>query len=295
MYSYKLNRLAKNTIEIVVDVPKNTIEEKYKTAFSNLLQNLQVQGFRKGKVPAKIAEKHIKKEKIYEELIRIYFPQIYEDIIRKESLKPIISPKIELVNAKEMEDWQIKISVAEKPTITLGEYKDIVKKIKAEQKKSDIWTPGQQSLTDQTQQISEKEKARRQQELLNQILSAILKSVKCEISDLVIDEELNHRLSNLLTDIQKIGLNVDSYLKSKNLTQEQLKKQYKEEIEQTYKLEFILSELADKENIKVEQSDLDKLFASISDPKEKELAKSNSYFYASVLRKQKTIDYLLSI
>ena len=56
MYSYKLNRLAKNTIEIVVDVPKNTIEEKYKTAFSNLLQNLQVQGFRKGKVPAKIAE-----------------------------------------------------------------------------------------------------------------------------------------------------------------------------------------------------------------------------------------------
>ena len=295
MYSYKLNRLAKNTIEIVVDVPKNTIEEKYKTAFSNLLQNLQVQGFRKGKVPAKIAEKHIKKEKIYEELIRIYFPQIYEDIIRKESLKPIISPKIELVNAKEMEDWQIKISVAEKPTITLGEYKDIVKKIKAEQKKSDIWTPGQQSLTDQTQQISEKEKARRQQELLNQILSAILKSVKCEISDLVIDEELNHRLSNLLTDIQKIGLNVDSYLKSKNLTQEQLKKQYKEEIEQTYKLEFILSELADKENIKVEQSDLDKLFASISDPKEKELAKSNSYFYASVLRKQKTLDYLLSI
>ncbi|OGK22268.1 hypothetical protein A3C98_00035 [Candidatus Roizmanbacteria bacterium RIFCSPHIGHO2_02_FULL_37_15] len=295
MYSYKLNRLAKNTIEIVVDVPKNTIEEKYKTAFSNLLQNLQVQGFRKGKVPAKIAEKHIKKEKIYEELIRIYFPQIYEDIIRKESLKPIISPKIELVNAKEMEDWQIKISVAEKPTITLGEYKDIVKKIKAEQKKSDIWTPGQQSLTDQTQQISEKEKARRQQELLNQILSAILKSVKCEISDLVIDEELNHRLSNLLTDIQKIGLNVDSYLKSKNLTQEQLKKQYKEEIEQTYKLEFILSELADKESIKVEQSDLDKLFASISDPKEKELAKSNSYFYASVLRKQKTIDYLLSI
>ena len=165
-------------------------------------------------------------------------------------------------------------------------------KSKAEQKKSDIWVPGKQG---EKQEVSEKEKVKKQQELLNAILNVVLKETKCEISELIIEEELNQRLSNLLTEIQKIGLTVETYLKSKNLTQEELKKRYRNEIEQTYKLEFVLAELADKENIKVENSDIEKLLLSINDPKERETARANSYFYASVLRKQKTLDFLLSI
>ena len=292
MYNYKLTRLPKNTIEIIVDIVKETVSKEYEAAFARLLLNYEQPGFRKGKVPAKIAEKQIKKETVYEELIRKTVPEIYQDIIKKESLKPVISPKIELIKAKENEDWQIKISLAEKPLIDLGNYKDALIKTKSEQKKDEIWVPGKQS---QKEELSEQEKSKRQQELLNKLLSKLLDSSKCEISDLIIEEELNQRLSNLLNDIQKIGLTVESYLKSKNLTQEKLRENYKAEIEQTYKLEFLLGEIADKENIKVETSDLEKIFASISDLKEKEAAKANSYFYASVLRKQKTLDYLLNL
>ena len=292
MYTHKLNRLPKNTVEILVTIPKSSIEQEYKTAFAKLLQNFELAGFRKGKVPPNIAEKHIKKEAVYEEMIKSLIPNIYSEIVKKEDLKPVIQPKIELLNAKENEDWQIKITFAEKPKIELGNYRESIKKVKTDQKKSEIWTPGKQ---DQKQEVSEKEKSKKQQELLNAILSAILKETKCEISDLIIEEELNHRLSYLLSEIQKIGLTVESYLKSKNLTQEQLKKKYKDEIEQTYKLEFILAELADRENIKVENHDLEKLFSAIVDIKERDAARANSYFYASVLRKQKTLDYLLSI
>ena len=69
----------------------------------------------------------------------------------------------------------------------------------------------------------------------------------------------------------------------------------KKEIEDTYKLEFILSEIADKENIKVEKEDLDKLFTNIKEEKERKAAEANSYFYASILRKQKTLDFLISL
>jgi len=102
-------------------------------------------------------------------------------------------------------------------------------------------------------------------------------------------------LTRLLDDIQKIGLTVDNYLKSKKLTMEQLKASYRKEIEDTYKLEFILSEIADRENISVEKEDLDKLFSNIKEEKERKAAEANSYFYASILRKQKTLDYLLSL
>lgn len=292
MYSYKLNKLPKNTIEISVEINKETIKKEYQTAFLNLLRNLELPGFRKGNVPEKVGEKHIKKESVYQEVIRTLLVKIYSEIIEKEGLKPVISPKIELVKAKEDEDWQIKITVAEKPEVDLGNYKEIIKKLKAEKKKSDIWIPGK-STPDKN--LPDKEKSKKRQQLLNSILDSVFKAAKLEISDLIIEEELNQRLSALLNDIQKIGLTVEAYLKSKNLTQESLKSNLRNEIEQTYKLEFILSAIADKENIKVENDDLEKLFSSITDPKEQESAKANSYFYASVLRKQKTLDYLLDL
>ena len=127
------------------------------------------------------------------------------------------------------------------------------------------------------------------------MLTALLNEAKIEVSDLVIEEEINHRLTHLFDEIQKIGLTTENYLKSKNLTMESLKAQFKMETEDTYKLEFILAEIADKENLKVEQADLDKLFVNIKNEKERKMAVQNSYYYATILRKQKTLDYLISL
>jgi trigger factor len=287
MYSYKKNLLPKNTVELIVDIPKEEIKNAYQKAFLSLQKELTLPGFRKGSVPKELAEKNIKKEKVYEKLIADLIPKIYEEIIKKENLTPLSLPKIELLKAKEEEDWQIKITLAQKPTVDLKNLKPIIQKIKAEQKKEDIWVPGKTQEEKENQEV-------KNQKLLNLILNALLKEIPCEISDLLIEEELNHRLTSLLDDIKKIGLTVDAYLKSKNLTVEQLKEQYRKEIEETYKLEFILLAIADNENITVEKQDLEKIFVNLS-PEERKKAKENSYFYASILRKQKTLDFLINL
>ncbi len=287
MYHYTLKKLPKNVAEILIDIEKATIADEYKKAFEKIRTNTTVAGFRPGKAPADVAQKHIAKDRIYQELIRSMLPSIYEEIVKKESFIPIVDPKIELVKAKEDEDWQIKITVAGKPPVDLNSYKDFIKEYKAKNKKADIWVPGKNEKP--------KEEAQDKQKDLNEILSVLLKQTKVEIADMIIDEEVNRRLARLVDDIQKIGLTVDAYLKSKNLTLEQLKEGYKKEIMETYKLEFVLAEIADKEGIKVEKEDLDKLFANIKDEREKTLAQENSYFYASILRKQKTIDFLLGL
>jgi len=290
MYTYKKNPLPKNLVEILVNIPKADIKDAYQKAFSLLQKNLVVSGFRKGTVPKEIAEKNIKKEAVYEELIASLLPKIYGEIVKKENLAPIVSPKVELLKANENEDWQVKIVIALKPKITLNDnYKKLVKEIKANQKKDEIWVPGKEQKNDPRENEAKKQK------LLNQILDGLLKNINCEIADLVIEEELNQRLANLFDEIKKIGLTVDTYLKSKNLTVDQLKIQYRKEIEDAYKLEFILLAIADKENITVEKSDLEKIFAHFENENERKLAETNSYFYASILRKQKTLDYLLSL
>lgn len=290
MYKYTVKKQPKNTVEVNLIIPFADIKKESEEAFTRLQKELTVEGFRKGKVPVPIAQKNLTQDAIYQEMIKVLLPRIYDEIIRKESFKPIISPSIDLVKAKEGEDWEIKIKVAEKPLVDLINYKKAVKDVKTKSKKDDIWVPGK-DVDASTKPTAEQEKSK----LLNQILEAILKEVKVEISDLVIDQELNYRLSRLVDDVEKIGLTTDSYLKSKNLTMDQLKAGFKREIEDTYKLEFVLSEIADKENIKVEKEDLDKLLANIKDEKERKAAEANSYYYASIIRKQKTLDFILAL
>lgn len=289
MFSHQIKKLPKNTVEISVKITKDEVNKEYQKAFESLSRELTVEGFRKGNAPKAIAQKHIKKEDVYQQLLRDLLPRVYDDIVRKEALKPIISPKIELVNSKENEDWQILIKLAEKPLINLGDYKALIKEVKSKNKKEDIWVPGKDKTKNDTQTKMNKQK------LLNEILTELLKKVKCEISDLIIEAELEQRLSKLLDDIQKIGLTVEAYLKSKGTNIDQLKQQFAREIEDTYKLEFILTEIANEADIKVEQSEIDKLLANLKDEKERELARQNSYFYATILRKQKTLDFLTSL
>jgi trigger factor len=291
MYSYKKEKLPKNTTQLVIDVPKVDIKKEEEEAFSRLQSQLTVEGFRQGKAPKDIAEKHISKEALYQELAQKLISRIYQEIITKESLKPIISPKVDLVKAKENDDWQIKITLAEKPEVELGDYKKVIKEAKAKVEKSNIWVPGKDNPPAAGAKKPEEDKNK----LLNEILTALLKETKLEISDLVVEEEINHRLTHLVDEIQKIGLTTENYLKSKNLTIDSLKAQFRKEIEDTYKLEFALAEISDKENIKVEKTDLDKLFLNIKDEKERKKAEQNSYYYATILRKQKTLDYLISL
>lgn len=291
MHTYSSKKLPKNSVEITVTLPKADIKVGKDKAFKHLQGELVVEGFRKGKVPEAIAQKYLSAEAIYQEMMKDVLPNIYDEIVKKEALKPVMNPKIELVNAKEGEDWIVKISVAQKPTITLGDYKAKIKTLKAGKKKEDIWIPGKEAPAAKGQKEEDAEKSK----MINEVLDTVLKTAKIEVSDLILEEELNHRLSRLVDDVEKIGLTVDGYLKSKNLTMETIKAQFKKEIEDTYKLEFILAEIADVEGIKVEPEELNRLFVNIKDEKEKQSAMQNSYYYASILRKQKTLDYLIGL
>ncbi|MCA9372270.1 hypothetical protein KC726_05240 [Candidatus Woesebacteria bacterium] len=286
MYTYKRKNLPKHTITFTVSLPWKELETAKDQSFKELCKTLQVEGFRKGKVPKDIAKKHIPAADIYQHAIRSLLPKIYEEIVKKENIKPIISPKIDLKEAEENKDWTIVFTVAERPTVDLKKYKEQIKKAKAELKKSDIWVPGKDTKED------EKAVERKKQLEFQAALDALMKEATVEVPDLIIEDELEQRLSRLVDDIQRVGLTMESYLKSKNKTKEQLNNELKKEIENTYRLEFILQEIAEQEKITVDDAELETMFKAVKDDKERELAKRNAYYYASLLRKQKTLDYI---
>lgn len=289
MPTHSIKKQPKSTSEILVKLPWADVQEAYKISFATLHGQFEMVGFRKGKVPHELAEKNIDKDKVYSHLIREIMPKIYEDIVKKENLHPILSPKIDLITAKENEDWELKIMVAEKPVVKLNDYKKKVQEAKKGLKADDIWVPGKEEKKDSKDENKKKEKA------LNVSLEAVLSTSECELPPLLIEEELNRRLSQMVDDVQKIGLTMEKYLQTRNLTLESVKERLTKEITDMYKLEFILQAIADEEKLEVKQEDLQALFANIKEEKDRKSAEENAYFYASVLRKQKALDFIIGL
>src|SRR3989344_1970047 len=101
--------------------------------------------------------------------------------------------------------------------------------------------------------------------------------------------------SKRIDDIRAAGLTFEQYLQSKGLNADQIKAQYHSQAETTLKLEFILGEIAQTENISVTQEEIDAVIAKEKDEKSKDNLKKQSYLLASVLRREKTLTYLANL
>ncbi len=290
MKTYEKKDLGKGTFELLITLDKADIKKEFDSTFEKALLEVEVEGFRKGKAPKDMATKHVDREKVYEKVIGILMPDAYEEVLKKESLTPATQPHVELVSGKENEDWIVKITLAQRPVVKVGDYKKIVKEVKGDMKKEDLWVPGKE--VKEEEKTSQEENKRK---LLNSILDKIAHSTDLEMSDLIMKDEINRRLTQLLEDVKQIGMSVEEYARSKNTTLDAMKAQYEHEIEDMYKIELALEKISDDEKIVVEEKDIDEMLGNITDPKAREQAHKNAYFYATIIKRQKTLDHLLAL
>ncbi len=273
------------TFQANVKINIDQINKAKEQAIENLRKNLKLPGFRKGKVPKDVALKKLTESDILQETAKIVFSDVFLNIVKNEKLSPFGEPSIEPIEISFSKSWRFIIKIPLKPKITLPDYKTVVKNIKSEFKKNEIWAPGKDK-----KEVNEKVK---KDMLLNKILEELLEKTKLEISELIIEKEVKKRLASLIDDVRKAGLTFDEYLKAKNTDVESIKKRFREEIEGIYKMELMLEEIANKENIEVKQEEIEKLL-NIK-PEDKEKFAQTQYYYAMLLRKQKTLEFLLDL
>ncbi len=284
-YTLKNKEVKNATFFAEVEIPKKQIEKFREKAVEELSKKVEVPGFRKGKAPKEVILKNLSERQILEETAKQAFTNIILDIIKKEKLELFGEPSVEPIEISFDKPWRLKVRIPLKPKITLPDYKKIVEKVKGEAKASQIWTPGKTK--------NEREEKMQKDILLNKILNQILKETKIELSEVIVDQEVKRRLAGLIEDVRKAGLTLEDYLKARNTDIETLKERYKKEVLDTYKLELVLEEIANKENIQVNDSDLQK---ALKIDKEKLVQnKQLQYYWAAVLRKQKTLEFLLSL
>lgn len=280
-----LNKQPDGTLELTITVPKKRVTAGYEKALDQFIKDTEIKGFRKGKAPRKKVEEKIGKTKIYEEVLKSLIPAVYIEAVKEQNVKPIINPQISVVSLQENKDWQIKAITCELPELKLGDYKSEIKKALASEK---IWTPGK----DKEEKTAEKESER-----LGKIFQILLKTAKIQIPDLLIQEEVNRMLSRLVDQTGRLGLTVEQYLASIGKTSKQIRQEYRQQAEESLKLELILSAIADKEKIQVNESEVQKMIDAAPDKEAKKAMDTPTQraYLHQLLRKRKAIDILTKL
>jgi len=284
---YVLNKLKNGSFDLIIKINQKEITDAQRKIIEENKKHLELKGFRKGMAPDSKVKEEIGAEKLKELILNFILPIIYQEAIKKFNLHPIISPKIDLLSIKDGEDWEIKLISCEGPEISLGHYKD---EIKSKLSTKKIWTPSEGSeKPDEKTQNEEKEKR------IEKILSWLIENIKFEVSELLTEEEVNRKLSELLEQTRKLGLTIDQYLSSTKKTVEDLRKEFSDQAERNLKMEFLLGKIADEENITVNPSEVEEAISRTKDEKEKEAMNNNKYLIAIFIRQQKALDFLTSL
>ncbi|HUV47184.1 MAG TPA: trigger factor [Candidatus Bathyarchaeia archaeon] len=283
----KLTWLPKKTFELEFVIPWEKVKQAHNEVLLNEASKISLKGFRKGKAPLELVEKSFDKEKLYQKVLSRILAPAYEDAIKQHQLRPIISPKIQPLSLVEAKDWQFKAVACETPTVKLGNYQEA---IKAELAKGTIWVPGKGKPDKKEPKPSYDEK-------LKTATRALKETVEVEIADILTEDELNRMLTRLLDQVNSLGMTIDQYLSSKNITQEQLRNNLRKQAEQTLKLEFVLQAIVLEQKIKISKEEVDKMIQATPDKKiqQKLDTEFQRSYIASLLAKRKALDYLTSL
>ena len=115
-------RLPDAQVLLQIEVDQEQMDRSLERAYRRLVQRVEVPGFRKGKTPRNMLERHLGRGRLLEEAIDILIPEAYSKALEEQDVDAIDQPQIELVNA---EPLSFKATVPIRPTVDLGDYQSL--------------------------------------------------------------------------------------------------------------------------------------------------------------------------
>lgn len=264
------------SIKFVITIPAKDVAQAQEEVMAGVQSNAKIAGFRKGKAPKKLVSEQVDTAALREDVLRKLLPNAYISAVTEHKVNPIMNPKIHIEKLEDGQDWTIEAVTCETPKITLGKYKEKVKNVTA---KSKIAVPGKEPTAPN----------------FDEVMKEILSEVKVTLPSILVEQEVDRLLSQTLNEIKKLGLTLDQYLGSTGKNPQQLRDEYFQKASGDITLELALQEIANTENISVSEEEVNEAIQKAKDPAEKQHLEGNRYMLSSILRQQKTLDFLRSL
>ncbi|MCP8967342.1 trigger factor [Ectobacillus ponti] len=110
---------------LTVEVEAAQVTKAIDAAFKKVVQQVNVPGFRKGKMPRPLFEQRFGVESLYQDALDIILPEAYSQAVEETGIFPVAHPEIDIEQMEKGKALVFKAKVTVKPEVTLGEYKGL--------------------------------------------------------------------------------------------------------------------------------------------------------------------------
>lgn len=121
----KVEKIDGSKVALEIEVEETVVAEALNQAYKKVVKQVNLPGFRKGKVPRPILESRFGPEILYEEALEVLVPDAYDKAVDEAGIEAIDRPEIDLVQMEKGKPLIFKATVEVKPEVTLGEYRGV--------------------------------------------------------------------------------------------------------------------------------------------------------------------------
>jgi trigger factor len=86
-------------VKLTVEVPFDELKPSLDSAYRTISQQVQVPGFRRGKVPARIIDQRVGRGAVLEEAVNDALPKFYGQAVEEAKIRPLGQPDVEITQA----------------------------------------------------------------------------------------------------------------------------------------------------------------------------------------------------
>ncbi len=121
----KIEKLEKNLVKLDISIEAEIAAEEYSKAARILSSNITIPGFRKGKAPRNMVEKHVGETRIKHEALNKILPAVFANAISENDLDVASEPYIENFDFELGQDVKIVAKIELKPEVVIKKYKGL--------------------------------------------------------------------------------------------------------------------------------------------------------------------------
>lgn len=114
-----------NTGVLSIEVSSERFDTALDEAFKKVVKQVDVPGFRKGRVPRQIFEQRFGVESLYQDAIDLVLPEAYTEAVTEAGIEPVAQPEIDIEHVEKGDALKFTATVTVKPEVELGEYKGL--------------------------------------------------------------------------------------------------------------------------------------------------------------------------
>lgn len=325
-----------NQVTLEIEEEYKKLEPNIDKAYVEASKEVRIPGFRQGKVPADLMKKYINEEAVIDRAIHFLISDIYHSIIDTAGIKPVDYPNVEVKKLEKGTPVIFTVKVDVYPEFKLGSYKkitikkhsvevldedvnktiDFVRKGYAKQNnipENDVPLDDEfaknvsrmntmQELTAIIRtNIGEEKKKEAEMAARDEVTVKLAGLVDADIPKGMVEREIDSMVSDLEISLKRNRMTLESYLSAVKKDIDKIRDEMKASALTRIKAKLALEAIAEKEELTVEDADLNREIETLAQHSGKSAEEYRSEISSDVIDsikeymlREKAIDFVLS-